>query len=247
MRLSAQDFGVLVQKAFVLEAIADKPGCTTRYKDLEGKPLEDFIIAGLNVGPSFEAFAKRWLDDPKENEIFSHQLRALKVSTTHKSAKFISMGLLELMFPFVAARIRCDDPGKVIDVAHDLLAQAPRADVEHLIEVRKYGWARSKNKEAKLKELKTDVVESKNPGEFYTRFLNHQELVPAAYQWGKHYADKHPFIRQQFEYLQNSSGPLLDRIREAFIPMQKENPDIKIGILADASAVAIFLHLSFIE
>src|SRR5438552_2348978 len=104
MKLTPKEVGLLLQRALCLEALADKQGCTTRYIDLEGRPLEGFIVAGINIGPSFELFAKDWLSG-RETRLFHRFVAALKASNRHKSDKYINFGLLEILFPTVAARL----------------------------------------------------------------------------------------------------------------------------------------------
>src|SRR5436190_2983869 len=105
--LSPSNVQELVTKAFIIEAITDKPGCTTRYQDLPGKPLQDFVLAGINSSEAFRIFTKAWQDNPK-TLVYSYNLTALKSANKHKSAKYINFGLLEIMFPVVAGRLATD-------------------------------------------------------------------------------------------------------------------------------------------
>lgn len=58
------DIQGLTTKAFVLEALTDKPGCTTRYIDQPGKPLTDFMIAGINSAPFLQNLADDYSNNP---------------------------------------------------------------------------------------------------------------------------------------------------------------------------------------
>ena len=236
---------VLVQKAFCLEVLADKLDCTSRFHDLPDRPLEDFVIAAINVGPIFEAFVADHQKGVKT--LFHRHKEALRASNIHKSNKFVNFGLIEIMFPVVAARLGCDDPKLAVHKVVDLMKQASKEDVGYMVEARKLAWSSSEKKNEKLNDL-TDVVRgAKSPFVYHEAILRSSAATTSGHQWAKHYQDGLPWLAQQFDSLQKSKGPLLDRIKEAFDPVRRENPNIRIGILADMCAAAIFLHLSFSE
>ena len=69
----------LVSIAFCLEAISDKEGCTTRYVDLEGKPLSSFLVSGIVSGKYFYKLAND-IKRNKKAEIFKYFESDLKDS-----------------------------------------------------------------------------------------------------------------------------------------------------------------------
>lgn len=233
----------LVTKAFCLEAIADKQDCTSRYRDLDGRPLEDFVIAGINVGSIFADFARKRLDG--ERVIFELFPHALEVSNQHKTQKFVNFGLLEIMFPTVAARMANDNPEKVIDEIIELMNTGDSSEVDYLFKAREIAWSTSTKQDRKMKELEAGQ-QATSPLSFYENILRTSPEDSASYQWAMHYKNGLPWLREQFEYLQSHADkPILQRIEHAFNPLRQSNPDIRIGILADMSAAAIFLHPSY--
>jgi hypothetical protein len=243
MKLSPDEVATLVQKAFCLEVLADKKDCTSRYVDLPGKPLEDFIIAAINVGPVFGKLASDFLAD--KAGIFSYQTEALKVSNNHKSGKYINFGLLEIMSPTVIARLSSNDPKKVVAQIIEVMKAGNKTDVKHMIAARHLGWGSSVKRETKLAELTNEVIKATSPYNFYETIARSNVPNSSAQQWSSHYLAGQPWLKAQFDYLQTHDEPLLERIKNAFEPVRAAIPDIKIGILADMSAAAIFLHLSF--
>ena len=243
MKLTADEVSTLVQKAFCLEALADKKDCTTRYVDLPGKPLDDFILAGINVGPAYRQFAMDFING--KPGIFTHQTTALKASNVHKSDKYINFGLLEIMTPTVIARLTTNDPRKVVATIITVMKGGTREDVRQMIATRRLGWASSVKSKLKLAELTDEVIKAPSPYAFYKTIATNGVPDSSANQWSNHYLEGLPLLVSQFEYLQTHDELLLDRIKNAFEPFRAANPEIKIGILADMSAAAIFLHLSF--
>lgn len=240
--LSPSEVQELVTKAFVIEAITDKPGCTTRYVDLPGKPLQDFIIAGINSSKIFRTFAEARNDDPTTT-VFSHNLSALKSANKHKSTKYINFGLLEIMFPVVAARLETDKPDKVIDRVIELVKATTNADVKHLLATRRLAWSTSESPHKvgfqpdKYKNL--DSV-----WDFYMAFNKDFPPESSNFQWTEQYKQGLPILKSFFDkYLEK--GEILQSTTAIFRELKEANPKVAVGIIADMCAAAIFLWLSF--
>ncbi len=242
MQLTEETVGLLVQRALVLEPLADKSGCTTRYEDLPGRPLESFVTAGLNVGPIFSQFAAEWLQG-RQRTLFHYFTQALKTSKT--GGKYVNFGLLEILFPAVAARIECDNPDEVVAKVIELMRQAPQSDVRELVGARKLAWSTSEKREAKLKDLTRIVCAAPNPYAFYEA-MGAAEPHGSAAQWVANYQEGLPLLARQFDSLRSqTTGSMLDKIKIAYEEVRKDYPDVRAGILADMSAAAIFLYLSY--
>ncbi len=235
----------LVTKAFILEAIADKRDCTSRYNDLPGKTLEDFIMAGINAGPFFAKVAREQTSGSLE--IYKYLLPALKASNVHKSHKYINKGLLEIMFNVVAARLSQNDPEKVVMEINRLLSKAPKSDSEALVAIRREGWSTSTNPQ-KLAILDLpQLLASRSPFEYNETLYSLLDHDSASWQWGNEAHRDWPLLQIIFENLiQSNNKSLLDKISGAFNPVLADYPKIRIGILADMCAAAIFLYLSFL-
>jgi hypothetical protein len=246
MELTSQTVGLLVQRALCLEALADKEGCTTRYVDLEGRPLEDFIIAGINVGPTMQLFAQDWLSG-KETRLYHRFEEALQASNDHKSGKFVNFGLLEILFPAVAARLTCEDPNKVVSKMIELMHSAPTSDVAAMVGARTLAWTTSSKRAQKMADLSHEAVSAASPYAFYDAVFATAPTDSSSWQWIENYHNGLPLLSRQFHALQDAAGPILPKIKNAYDPVRAAHPDIRVGILADMSAAAIFLHLSFNE
>ncbi len=244
MQLRAETISLLVQQALVLEPLADKAGCTTRYEDLPGRPLESFVTAGVSVGPVFAKFASEWLAAEKSS-LFHHFLQALKVSKA--DGKYVNFGLLEILFPAVAARIECSEPEGAVAKIVELMQRAPQSDVGELVAARKLAWSTSEKRETKLKDLTPSVCAAPNPYAFYNALLTVEPHGSAA-QWATNYQEGLPLLAQQLNSLRSQSeGTMLDKIKLAYDEVRGQYPDVRVGILADMSAAAIFLHLSYLK
>lgn len=233
----------LVVKAFCVEAISDKKGCTTRYVDLDNKPLLDFVIAGINVGKYFRSLAS----DIQKNTnplIFKHYLPALNNSNLHKSQKTINFGLLEIMFPVVYARMISNLHSHVMDNIINIMKKENTKDVENLIMARKEAWKTSIDKEKR--DFDGSKFNSfKSPYEFYMALMNVYGEDSSNYQWASEYKKGLPILRKFFNNFMLSNKPLLEEIKDSFNQIRDENPSTRLGIIADMCAAAIFLYLSY--
>lgn len=237
----SDDIQRLVTIAFTLEAISDKDECTTRYVDLPGKPLQDFLVAGINVGKHFAALARDVEREGDRVEIFRHFVPALLDANANKSPKFVNFGLLEAMFATVTARLLSDSGKDVPQRIQELFARPIAADVHHLLDARKLAWSTSSN-DAKRNFDESPSRHLASLGEFYCQLTEMFGPETSNYQWGRHIADGFPVLVKTHAALQKH-GDVLGTIPEIHRSLRKEFSNMKIGILADWSAAAIFLHL----
>lgn len=241
MMLSPDEIQRIVTIAFTLEAISDKDECTTRYVDLPGKPLQDFLIAGINVGKHFRSLAEDVAREGERVEIYRHFVSALRDANANKSAKFVNFGLLESMFATVAARLLSDSGAEVPQRLRMLFDRPIAADVLHLLDARKLAWSTSSN-DAKKNFDDSPSRHLASLGEFYRQLTQMFGPETSNYQWGKHIADGFPVLRTTYAALHECED-VLRAIPDIHRTLRKEFPHMKIGILADWSAAAIFLHL----
>lgn len=240
--ITAATIQSLIAKAFVLEALTDKPGCTTRYEDLPGKPLQDFVIAGINSSHSFAEFAAARLEDPS-TPIFAYNLAALKASNVHKSPKFVNFGLLEILFPTVAARLLTSDQAKVIDLIPLLIQQTTNQDVRCLLATRQLAWGTSRT-DYKLDFDATAYETLASVADFYAKLRQDYAIQTSNHQWVKQFDDGLPIMRRFLEGY-TADGEIMHSTKSIFLEQKDANPDTAVGIIADMCAAAIFLWLSF--
>ncbi len=240
--LSAQEVQQLVAKAFVLEALTDKPGCTTRYEDLPGKPLRDFVLAGINCSGAFAVFAQSLAQNPNA-PLFAYNVAALESSNKHKSAKYVNFGLLEIMFPVVAARLTTNDPDAVIDTVIELIKKTRNDDVGFLMATRKLAWSTSTRPyktvfgPGKYKDLES-------VWDYYIAAGKDFPPESSIFQWTDHYKRGLPILRAFFDEY-SEKGEVILSTKAIFNAQKQNNPQVGIGTLADMCAAAIFLWLSF--
>jgi len=232
----------LVNMSFTLEAISDKKGCVTRYKDLDNKTLSDFLIAGINTSKYFRYIAQD-IQKNKDTDIFTYFLEALKNSNQHKSFKTINFGLLEIMFPIVYARILCNDKSKIIKKTIKIMKKENHTDVSTLLKARTLAWQTSKNKTKN--NFNTSQFEScKSPYELYIKFTKTYNKNNSSNQWGMEYLQGLPILKEFLSKIK-SNETILDDIKKTFNKVKDKNPNTKIGIIADMCAAAIFIYLSY--
>ncbi len=229
----------LTTKAFVIEAITDKPGCTTRYAGLPGKPLESFLLSGIN---SAEYLAKLRI---KDNHIFLHNPEALLASSWHRESKYVNFGLLEIMFPVVAARLAQDDPKKVVDEVVSQVKNTTNQDVRSILECRRIAWSTSNTPHKKDLNLK-DYEDEESVWSFYTKMYENYDTSNSNHNWANQFKLDLPVLRNFLNtYLEK--GEYLKSTKTIFLEQQKRFPEVATGILADMCAAALFLYLSFPE
>lgn len=241
MKPTPDDIQRLVVTAFTLEAIANKDECTTRYVDLPGKPLEDFLIAGINVGRYFRLLADDVEVEENRIEIFRHFVPALGDSNANKSSKYVNFGLLEAMFATVAARLLSSSGYEAIEQMLKLFDREVPADVHYLLDARKLAWSTSTNIE---KQNFDDAVFQDLPS--VTSFYNKLSIAFGAdtsnHQWAMHAHNRFPILQKTYDALQSNAN-ILETVPIIHRSLRTEYPTTRIGILADYSAAAIFLRL----
>jgi hypothetical protein len=156
------------------------------------------------------------------------------------------MGLLEIMFNAVAARLACDDPATVVKQINKGLRQAPKSDVQSLIGSRKIAWSTSvDSSKSSIFQIK-ELMAANSPFEFEEGLYEFADKDSAGYQWGEQAHNDWPILEELLKKLKLSNETLLlDKISAAFNPLRAENKEIRVGIMADMCAAAIFLYLSF--
>lgn len=242
MKLSESEVVILATKSFVLEAITDKPGCTSRYTDLPDKPLQDFLIAGINSSPYFGLLARDFYQTKNMN-LFDHNISALKASNIHKSAKFVNFGLLEIMFPVVYARLKTADQNAIVDEVINAIKHTTNKDVQVLLKTRKLAWSTS-TKSHKVSFDASRYDKSPSVWDFYQSLYDDFDEDTSQHQWAKQYQIGLPILAAFYNnYRENNE--VVNSTKKTFERLKKQYPYVPVGILADMCAAAIFLWLSF--
>jgi hypothetical protein len=237
----------LVEIAYTIEPLLDKKDCTTRFIDLPGKTIYDFILAGLNVGKVFEDYV-RSVQEQNNKELLSHFEAAVKISNEYKHEKLINIGLLEFMFVAVKSRLISKTLEESLDNIKKVLQNTTNEDVQNEYKVFVDALATSKKATKKSSWIETykGFLKFDNLYEYYVHaeqaFAN--DVTTANYQVAHEFTEGFPILREYVNNVDTNKG-LIKSIEDTYEELHKKNPENKIGILADFSAVAIFLYLSY--
>ncbi len=243
MGISPEEIQDLTTIAFCIEPLAEKEGCTTRTKDLPGRPLADFLIAGINSSKYFRYLAQDLRTD-KSVPVFKYLLTALENANNCKSSKTINFGLLQIMFFAVKARILENDRKNVIAKMTEILSTESVESAHHLLEGCLKAWSTSND--SIKRHFNADAY--KNADSLSGLYLKIAEDYPpdhSLHQWSHELLNGFKLLEFIFNMLSESKGDRLDMLAEIFSKAKRDNPDVKSGIIADFCAAALFLDLSY--
>jgi len=245
MEISPQQVRQTAEIALVLEPILDKADCTTRYQDLEGKPLTDFLIAAINVGSVIEDFADSVIN--KNNKrMLSHFAAALRASNDYKNKKYINTGLLHFLFITIYVRLNSVSLEEALKNYIPIMQAGTKQDIADLEAGFEVGWSTSKSKQDWYKTVIKIGGEANN---YYERqqMLNAQltkDSPPSSYPVTKEAMDGFPIVSKYIHGIDEEKG-IITSFEETYNDLHKKDPELKVGILADLAASALFLYLSY--
>jgi hypothetical protein len=243
MELTARNIRQLSQIALTLEPLLDKEDCTTRYVDLDGKPLVDFVIAGVNVGSVIEDFAQEALTG--NIRMFRCFKDAILASNDYKSPKLINTGLLHVLFITICVRLQSKNLEEAIASYITVMQHTTNQDARDFVEGLEASWKSSNRKAAWIDERKKVLPSIKSYYELQqTIFAGSADSTSSSYQVTRQATEGFPIIAQFIKEINESKG-LIKSLETTYHKIHKDNPELKIGFLADLSASALFLYLSF--
>ncbi|MDH4164240.1 MAG: triphosphoribosyl-dephospho-CoA synthase [Nitrospirota bacterium] len=230
-----------VVTAFAIEVTMPKPACTSRFRDVGPKQrFEYFLLSAINSGRWFHDLAERiGILGRQPPLIYDLAYKALMTSQQGRTGKIVNYGLLEAMFPVVAAR--CLYPGTGYDILRriqDVLQQTSREDVRYLAQMRKEIYSRS-DKEFKRKFRIT--VDGENVLEHYQ--MHAKRCHESSRLFVNELANGLPLTTLMYEHLRLPGLPLKERICKGFSRMRRASK-MPAGALADFTAAAIYLAIS---
>ncbi len=244
--------------ASVLEPVASKKGCTTRYRDIkDSKRLEFFLTAGINSGFPIRRFVEYLLQRKEAGErtmlgSFRFLTEAVVMSKFNRRGGKINQGILEPIFPLIAAQVLFfeeirENPSLIFERASFLLANTSWEDVLDLIEAKTVG-------------NKVSGVEDKYPVrnhrvltvlEYYSYELEIelQEGKETGILHNRQFVDGFRDIQEMLQVMIESKRPrLLQKVEEAYRYVRKKHKGkIGVGLAADHSAVCLYLYISLVD
>ena len=243
---SPHEIGRLVELAFVLEPLLEKEGCSTRYKDLPGKPIYNFIIAGVNTSSVFEDFAREVISDNKTS-VFSHFQQALKASNCYKAHKYINVGLLEFMFISVKARILSETIEECLENLRLVIEESTTTSILELHGAYHTALSTSAkdNKKHLWQNTHSQFLGEESLYNFFKQLIaEFPDASTSHYQVAHEYLNGFPIIRDFVLEIDDELG-IMKSLEATYVRLHSEQPEIKVGILADFCAAAMFIYLSF--
>ena len=241
-QLTPANIARLVEHACAIEVSAEKEGCVTFTRSIDGRSGQDFLVAAMNTAPYYEKLARRVAADPRM-PIFSYFPQALSHANENKSEKTVNFGILEVMFQAVYARLLTSDPEKVVDIMIALTKREQPLDVQYLLTAREMAW-KSSRKEEKRDFNSAPFAHLNSVRAFYGALVDNFPANSSNHQWGAEFLNGLPAIRAYLSGL-DKNPKYRESIEKTYRELHRDRPETKVGILADMAAAALFLRLSF--
>lgn len=239
--------------AGALEPLSDKPGCTTRSVDCkDSKRLEFFIAAAINSGSAIRKFVE-YLESSKTIQgSYEFLVDAVVMSKFNRYGGKINQGLLEAIFPIIAAQVLYykqlkGQPFDIFERATELLKRTNVRDVADLIKAKEIGNVISgveKKYPVRQHQVKT-VYEyylretaREEENEDLTSLLHNQQFING-------FDD----IQSMLTLMKNLyREPLLKKIEAVYRYIRvKYHQKIGPGLAADHCAVCLYLYLALFD
>ncbi len=246
MQIDPQEVQREVELAFCLEALIPKEGCTSRYEDVRGKKLEYFIFSAINSGKHFFDLAQRINLAQRIKEInaqpkvvYDLGYLAMTDSKRNRSGKIVNYGLIETMFPVVAAKcIFGNDAYSTLTAVPTFMQNTSKEDVRYVAEMRKLIYSQSN------KTFKRDFVINYQGENVLEHYLHHQKVGPdVSKRFVKEFTTGMPLTKIIYESLCDKKKSLQEKINNGFNTARKES-QLPYGAIADFTAVALYLLIS---
>lgn len=239
--------------ASALEPLAIKDGCTTRSVDIkDSKRLEFFVSAAINSGFAIAHLVDYLFRYHTIRGAYQFFPEAVAVSKFNRRGGKINQGILEALFPIIAAQVLYydeikDEPFRVFHFATKLLEKTSAEDVADLIRGKEIGNKISgveKKYPVKRYEVLTvydyylyDMETERAKGEL-TGVLHNAQFINAFHD-----------VKIMLEaMIKSPKERLLDKSVDAYdVIRAKHNNMIGVGLAADHSAVCLYVYIALID
>jgi len=265
--LTSEEVGRISQISFVLEPIAEKPGLTTRTKDLNSNlKLENFLVAGINVGDAFRKLAERIYENNNLPITYDLALQAQKDSFKNRIGTRLIYGGIISLFPLIITqlRIQSTDPYEILDNIEGVLKQTHKEDTLYLQKLENFAYSHHKNHSKYMFTIKDDY---KNIFDYYEKDLLNIQIPTSlekagfstrAQQWSdraktgssnKEILNGYPILRSMLNIFfndikKNKSLGVSETAEEIDFLIRKAFPDVHIQWLADLHVCLLYLIFS---
>lgn len=256
-----------IQIACALEPISYKKGCTNRYYDITPTlKIENFIVAGINIGDAFEDLAKRIYKNKKSKlnkNFYDLCLKAQQDSLKNRGGHRINQGMIEFLFPIVISQLTYNEfnPFRILEKTKDVLKNTNKQDVINLQKMWKLAFSLWKGHHKHLSTIKEEF-KFNSVYQFYSSQDNNNvhcmefaNQYPILTKMLNLYYDKFIKNGKQVKAEEDQKSLLCDHERcnlndlsdsmsYVYDEIKKQNSEIPNGIIADLIACLIYLLLS---
>jgi hypothetical protein len=157
--LSPNEIARIAQLSFILEPISNKPGLTTRYSNKNSNlKLENFLVAGINIGDAFRELAERLYKCKELPITYDIALQAQKDSFKNRMGSRVAYGGIIGLFPIIITqiRIKSNRPYEILDNIENILKQTYKEDVLYYQELEHYAYSHFYQNKKCIYEMKDD-------------------------------------------------------------------------------------------
>ena len=237
-QLTARDVRRYVQLAGVLEPLSEKPGCTTRTKDLPGQKLEYFVTAAVNIGDVFEDLANR-LHHGFPQTTYDLAYRAQADSKKNRRGGRTNQGIIEFLFPLVITQCVNQSPTlhALFDYLPDIMQQTTSEDTFWLQQMQNLAFAMSGYYHRAF-----SIMPAANIPTYYTHRLVQAEKPSDLYH-NREMVENYPTLQKMFTM--QVGGPLSERMAILYSAIKNGQSGMPCGMIADLVACYIYLEFSY--
>lgn len=253
LQISPNEIARIAQLAFILEPIANKPGLTTRYSNKNRNlKLENFLVAGINIGDAFRELAERLYKCKDLPITYDIALQSQKDSFKNRIGSRLIYGGIISLFPLIITQIRIQstDPYTILNNVEHVLKQTHREDALYLQELENFAYSFGINHKQYMFEVKDEY---ENIWDYLEKdLISIGEISPG---WkdraktgssNKEILNGYPIVKSMldkfYDNVRNDHYPGISEIAEEIdFLIRREFPNVHIQWLADLHVCMMYL------
>ncbi len=247
----------IAQMAFILEPISNKPGLTTRYTNKNRNlKLENFLVAGLNIGDSFRELSDRISNCKTLPITYDIALQAQKDSFKNRIGTRLIYGGIISLFPIVITQrfLKLTNPFYILDNIESVLKLTHPDDTLYYQELENFAYSHSNNHKQYMFDIKNDYV---NMFDYYEKGLaaigevdNTKGDRAKTGSSNKEILNGYPILRRMLDIyynnIRNGHYPgISETLEEIDFITRREFPDAHPQWLADLHVCLLYLVISY--
>lgn len=209
MSVKASEVARAAQLAFVMEPLPEKPGLTSRSRDLfEAVSLDKFIIGGVNIGEAFREVAERIAGSSDWPMLYDLCYQAQWDSLRGRRGCRLNYGGIVTLFPIVMThcRLGTTDPIEILDGVEKTLRLTDTADTVWLQKMRNLAYEVTPYKRDQVSPVKEDYNDIIDYYQGELSLISKKEGETSPYGSGSHtgrtnreLTSGYPYLRRMLE------------------------------------------------